>query len=76
MRVSPCVAGGAREGDGVADLGEAGDVGQGALEAKAPTPPSPASGGGRVREGVQCSRSMPRSAILRSNTSIRSSRCH
>src|SRR5580704_5678627 len=31
----PRVAGGAREGDGVADVGEAGDVGEGALEAEA-----------------------------------------
>src|SRR6201984_10413 len=31
----PRVAGGARERDGVADVGEAGDVGEGALEAEA-----------------------------------------
>src|SRR5712691_2321107 len=31
----PRVAGGSREGDGVAHVGEAGDVGEGALEAEA-----------------------------------------
>ena len=31
----PCVARGSREGDGVADVGEAADVGEGALEAEA-----------------------------------------
>ena len=45
----PSVSGGSREGDGVADVGEAGDVGEGALEAEAPTLPSPASGGGLGR---------------------------
>jgi len=45
----PCVTGGARERDSIADIGKAGDIGAGALEP--PTPPSPTSGG-RVREGV------------------------
>ena len=47
----PSVSGVSREGDGVADVGEAGDVGEGALEAEAPSLTLPRKRG-RVREGA------------------------
>jgi hypothetical protein len=45
----PCVSRRPWEGDRVAHIGEAGDIGEGALEAEPPTPPSPACGGGLGR---------------------------